>query len=376
MEVGIVFGFLAVVCAHLSQKTKIPVADAGAGVVAYRYKEFSKVSFFISFLLLAVPCFLCGTGTDMKVYARLFDSWSVEDLTDSIFESGYIILNILLKAIVGNAYVGVGIIKVLSIFLVYRSLYLLKDRLNLGIAVGSYVVLLYIFNYHLLRILLALGMVFLALSYELLGRSKRAVAWIVFAMLFHFSTIVVLLAYIVYRWMGDKITVTKLAIFSLVLVLTYIFSVSILKMLVSSFEPFKKYSLYIRGANEDLGIVQTILFIPILVTLKITYERGSKDKLYVLSAVAGIMLFFTGSLGYLLPVVSRSAYYFYWFAVVYFAATPLIQDKYIIVLGKRRANLTTVVAIVYLVMQAGINYVLNDAFMSNGLTQYAFWWNL
>lgn len=376
MVVVILFGFLAVVFAHLSQKTKVPVADAGDGVVTYKYKEFSRGLFLISFLLLAVPCFLCGTGTDVKVYVRLYDSCSFGDLTGSIFEAGYIVSNILLKVFFKNAYVGLGIIKVLSIFLVYRSLYMLRDRLDLGISVLSYVILLYVFNFHLLRMMLALGMVFLALSCEVLGEHKKAVAWIVFALFFHYTAAIVLLAYVVYKWMGDKITAGKLIIFSLALVLAFSFIVPILQLLISAYEPFKKYAVYIKGANEDLGIVQFVLFIPIVFILKITYDRGSKDRFYVLSTVFAIMLFFAGSLGYMIPVVSRMAYYFFWFAMVYFAATPLVDDKYIIVWGKKRVNSTTFAAILYLMMQVGVNYVLNDAFVSNGLTQYTFWWNL
>lgn len=376
MVVVILFGFLAVVFAHLSQKTKIPVTDAGDGVVTYKYKEFSGGYFLMSFLLLAVPCFFCGTGTDMKIYVQLYNSSSFADLTGSIFEAGYVLLNILLKALIGNAYVGLGLIKVVSIFLVYRSLYMLKDRLSLGISVLAYVILLYVFNFHLLRMMLALGMVFLGLSYELLGDHKKAVAWIVFALFFHYTSAIVLLAYLVYKWMGDKMTAAKLAVFSLALVLIFSFIVPILQLLISSYEPFKKYAVYIKGANEDLGIVQLILFLPVLFVLKITYDRGAKDRFGILGTVFAILLFFSGSLGYKIPVVSRMAYYFYWFAMVYFAATPLIDDKYIFVAGKRRMNSTTVAAIAYLVMQVGVNYVLNDAFASNGLTQYKFWWNL
>lgn len=376
MVVVILFGFLAVVFAHLSQKTKVPVADAGDSVIAYKYKKFSNGLFFISFLLLAVPCFLCGTGTDMKIYVRLYDNCGFGELTDSIFEVGYVLLNILLKALFEDAYVGLGLIKVLSIFLVYRSLYLLKDRLALGISVLSYVVLLYIFNFHLLRMMLALGMVFLGLSHELLGGHKKAVAWLVFAVFFHYTAAIVLLAYVMYKGMRNKITVAKLVILLLILALVYSFIMPILEMLISSCELFKKYAVYIRGANEDLGIVQLVLFIPIVFILKITYDRGSKDRFYVLSTVFGIMLFFAGSLGYMIPVVSRMAYYFFWFAMVYFAATPLVEDKYIIVAGKKRINSTTVAAIGYLMMQVVVNFVLNDAFASNGLTRYTFWWNL
>lgn len=375
MFVIVLFGFLAVVFAFFSQKSKISISNSCDRVTVYKYENFSNVFFVISFLLLAVPCFFCGEGKDMYVYVQLYDNWSFEDLKDFGFEPGYVLLNLFLRFFFNNAYFALGIIKVLSIFLVYVSVYLLRDRLNLGFSILSYVVLLYIFNFHLLRMSLALGVIFLAMTYELLGKSKRTLLLIVVAFFFHYTSVIVLFAYCIYKMMRNKITVAKLAVLSIILILLYMYIVPILNYLVPAIKFFNKYDTYLDSTNSNTGVVQLVLFIPVAYTLVSLYKKGSQDKFYILNTVFGIMMFFAGSLGYLLPVVSRTVYYFYYGVMTLSATTPLADDKYVFVAGKLRVNSTTIFLVLYLLMQSVITYVLNDAFVSNGLTQYSLWFN-
>lgn len=376
MAVVVLFGILAVIFAFLSQKKKVAAADTGGGVTTHRYEQFSNVYFMISFLLLAVPCFFCGTGTDMQIYVPLYESSTLSDVISSKYEPGYVLLTVLLKVFINDPYVGLGLIKVASLYMVYKSFYMLRDRVQLGFAVLSYVVLLYIFNYHLLRMMLALGLVFLALSYEMMGESKKSLSLIAAAFFFHYTSAIVLLAYVIYRWLKKEMTFVKLMVLSVVLVSVYLFAVPILRSIIASYESFGKYQTYLKDAVTDRGLAQIVLFLPILFILKVTYDRNTKDGLYVISLVFGVMLFFTGSLGYQIPVVSRMTYYFTWIAMVYFAVTPLIDDKYILVAGSWRMNSTTAASIIYLVLQCVIMYVLNDSFASNGLAQYTVWWEL
>ena len=376
MAVVVLFGILAVIFAFLSQKKKVAAADTGGEVTTHRYEQFSNVYFMISFLLLAVPCFFCGTGMDMQIYVPLYESSTLSEVISSKYEPGYMLLTVLLKVFIKDPYVGLGLIKVASLYMVYKSFYMLRDRVQLGFTVLSYVVLLYIFNYHLLRMMLALGLVFLALSYEMMGKSKKSLSLIAVAFFFHYTSAIVLLAYVIYRWLKKEMTFVKLTGLLVVLVSVYLFAVPILRSIIASYESFGKYQTYLKDAVTDRGLAQIVLFLPILFILKVTYDRNTKDGLYVISLVFGVMLFFTGSLGYQIPVVSRMTYYFTWIAMVYFAVTPLIDDKYILVAGSWRMNSTTAASIIYLVLQCVIMYVLNDSFASNGLTQYTVWWEL
>lgn len=376
MVVIILFGFLSVFFAFLSQRRKVTITDTCDTVNTNRYKSFFLPFWIVSFLLLALPCFFCGAGTDIHVYVQLYENFTFESLSDFTFEAGYVLLNIFLRIFFKNAYIGLGIIKVLSLFLVYKALYMIRDRVNLGFSILSYVVLLYIFNFHLLRMTLAVGIIFLALSYELLEMSKKAVVLMSIAVLMHYTALIVLLTFFVYKIMGKEIKVRKIAILSIALIVIYSSIIPIVQNIISSFNIFNKYTTYLNKAGTNIGVIQIILFIPIAYILIKTYKERKNDKFYTLNLLFGIMLLFSGSLGYVIPVASRIVYYFFWFAVAFFGAAPLIKDKHVFSFGKKRINSITMFAILYLVLQAFITYVLIGAFVSNGLTKYTLWWNI
>lgn len=377
MAIYIISGILAVFWGWLCQRKKISFReDPQNPLITGAYSRFSAVCFFISFLCLAIPSFCCGEGTDMPVYVNLYKSWTLSNLTSTKFEPGFILVTLVLRVFFKNPYVGLGILKVLSIFLVYRALYMLRDRISMGLSITSYVVLLYIYNFHLLRISLAIGMVFLALSCDLCGRKKAAVLLLVGTAFVHYSSLMVLAAFLVYRLLGRKIQVTKIILLGLSLVVFYAGIMPFIENLTVSVSSFDKYSVYLKNKSSDIGIVQFVLFIPILYILLMNYRHGKGERFYILSFLFGIMLFFSGSLGYLFPVAGRMTYYFFWFAVVFFGATPLMRDRIVFVAGKVRVNSVTVVSFLYLALQALITYVLTNSFVSNGLTRYTFWWRM
>lgn len=367
--------FLSVLFAFLSQKIPVSVPESNNSLINNQYSLFSNFYFTLSFLSLAIPCFLCGEGTDLYIYVQLYENWTLADLKYLNFEAGYIILNVLLHFFIKNAYIGLGIIKVLSLLLVYISLYKLKDRLNLGLSILSYVVLLYIYNFHLLRMSLSIGIVFLALAYELCGKTKTAITLTIVSVLFHYSSVTVLLVLSVYVLFRRRASIAKLSVFLVVLMLVYINIVTIAQNLVSSISAFGKYETYLNKVTPDIGVIQIIMFIPIVYILINCYKYGKTDKFYVLNMLFGIMLFFSGSLGYIIPVAGRMSYYFLWFSVTFFGATSLIDDRYIFKLGKIRVNSITVAAVIYLVLQSVVTFVFTKSFVSNGLTQYTLWWN-
>ncbi len=376
MTIIILSGILSIILAFLSQKNKtLALADC-SNVTINKYQKFIVAYYVMSFLSLAVPCFMCGTGTDMPVYIDIYDNASLTTIMDSKFEPGYILMNIFLRFFFKDAYIGLGVIKILSLFLIYKSLYMLRDRVHIGFSVASYVVLLYIFNYHLLRICLAVGMVFLALSYEMCGKTKRSFVLLALTFLVHYSSLIVLLTFIAYKILGQEMRPLKIAILSLCLFIIYTSIVPIVSNLLSSVTKFDKYSTYFNKATSDSGKIQLVLFIPIAYILLTAYRYGKRDKFYVLNFLFGLMLYFAGSLGYIFPVAGRTTYYFFWFAVTFFGATPLLRDKIVFVAGKVRVNSTSVVAVVYLILQGIISYLLTNSFVSNGLTQFIPWWEL
>ena len=172
MSFSLLIIIFAVLFAFVSQRNKVPYNCESSGSISLRYYSFNKYLFCISFILLAGWCFLSKTGDDMPAYVLYYSTWSWSDLLDFSVEIGYKLLCIVLRFVIKNPYIGLGLIKILCIALVFQSLYLLKDRLSLGFAVLAYVCILYVHSFHLLRIMIAVGLVFLGFSYSSLGKNK------------------------------------------------------------------------------------------------------------------------------------------------------------------------------------------------------------
>lgn len=332
--------------------------------------------YLLSFAILSSLCFFCKSGADIATYSYLYTSWEVNDLFSSLdIEFGYKALCILLRLVFKNPYIGLGIIKVISIALVYRAVYLIQDRVYIGLAVLSYIVLLYVCNYCLLRMMLAVGIVFVAFAYEINGKRKRCVLYLILAFAFHYSSIVALMSFAFYIILGKKISIGKMTISAIVLGIMYVSFEFIFNRATSSVEVFQKYAGYSQGSiYSSSGIAQLILFIPVLIILIYGYRNGQTDAFYKLSLVCGVMTFFTGSLGYIYSVTSRSVYYFYFFFVGYGASVMTKDNKIVFKFGRVRFSISTLALIIYLLMILYLNYILGNTLASAGLEKIIFIW--
>lgn len=364
--------FWAILFAFLTQKKQGCVAGCSADGLAHM--TFSMPLFLLSFALLGLMCFFCKSGFDMPTYMEFYSTWSFSDLSSASIEPGNKVLFIFLRMFIKNPYVGIGMVKLLSIGMVYIALYLIRDRINIGLAITSYVLLLYIFNFHLIRMMLALGIVFLAFAKEITGKSMQCFIFLLVAFAFHYSSIIVLFAYMCYMISRKNFTVLKTV---LVIGLMAVFYVNIEKIvggLVSNVGLFQKYASYSGASVGSFGFAQIILFVPTLIILIRGYCEDKDKNFYKLSFFLGIMTFFAGSLGYVYKVVGRTVYYFYFFFISYGAATPLMKNDIVLRCGKLRINLSTFALLLYLAMQFYICYINGRYFVTNGLTEYIFIW--
>ena len=367
---------LAVIFALFAQGIKSPASN-NTNIYQYRYDCFHNRFYIISFLILGATCFFCKSGYDIPTYAYNYTNWSWSSLTDVSIEPAYKILNILLSRVISNPYIGLGVIKLLSLGLVFYSAYIVREKINVGMAIFSYCCLLYIYNFQLLRLMLALGIVFLALSLEMNGKSIKCIILLVLAFFFHYTSIFVLLTYVGAKILGRKMTVTRAILTGGVLVLLFQNSVYLINRLQSSVVYFHKYESYTRNMSSTArigGIGQLLFFIPILVVLILNYKNEHESKEFAFHFILGIMTFVCGSLGYLLPN-TRMTYYFYYFFFYYCAALPLKYDKYNLRIGRTLTiGMKTSMMILYLLLRL-ILYLASGGIESNGLVIYQFIWN-
>lgn len=358
---------MAILFAKSAQKNRV---TTGREPDIYgKYEQFQMLPFIMSFCILAGVCFFCKSGTDMPVYAEFYSSWRLSDLADLRFELGDKLLFILLHVFIKDPYIGLGVIKVLSIALVYKTLYVLRDKIQIGLAVLAYVALLYVFNFHLIRMMIALSLVFLGLAYELIGRRRKCIVLLVAAIFFHYTSCVVLIVYIGYLLFSRKFSVGKI----LILVVAILFVASNAVQIVSALTKisfFSKYTVYDTVSSEGSGIVQIVLFIPIALILLKNYRSEKDTAFYQLAFFCGIMTYFIESMGYVFSTIGRLAYYFYFFFIVYGAATPLKRNDILLAWGTFRINASTVLIYTVLLLRVYVYFVAGNALRSNGLLQY------
>lgn len=364
----IISAFVADVFAISSQRCKEQRIDG------YTYQKFYLNRYLISFLILALLCILCKSGTDIPVYVNYYNLWGIDDLFSLDFEPGYVLFTVLIRLVFKNPYIGIGIIKIISIALVFRAVYLIRKRINVGIAISAYIGLLYIFNFHLLRMMMAVGLVFVAWAYEIIGKRKRCFLYLVIALFFHFSSFLAFFAYLYYLLLKKNISTTKIVISSLFWAIVFIYIPVILNSIIYNIGLFQKYKTYLAFSIGSFGIVQFLLFIPVVLILINGYSRGKNDSFYVLSFVCGIMTFFTGCLGYVYATISRSVYYFYFFFVAYCAAASTHKEKITLTLGKAKCNGSTLLFTLYILMQIFLYYIFGNGFSTNGMIDYLFIW--
>ena len=342
--------------------------------IAQIKKRYFKFWFFISFLILAVLCFCSKSGTDMVPYVYYYNTWGLEDLFDLQFEIGDRLLFYLLHGVIKNPYIGIGIIKIGSIMMIYHSIFVIRDKVNVTLSVISYICLLYIFNFHLIRMMLAVGIVSMAFSYEIIGKSKKCIILLIMAFFFHYSSILVLITFLAYKFLIRKeLSIFKvLTIFSLLLC-AMSFIVPIVTSLVNSYEVFSKYDNYISSSNH-IGVVQIILFIPIALMLYLHYKSENNTLLYKTGLYTGLLCFFAGSLGYIYPVISRTVYYFYYFFLSYASSGIGKSNKVKIRFGGYVFSIKDILLISYLIMHLFVNYKLGNILKSNGVEEYLLFW--
>lgn len=374
MNVYLITVFVAVSLAALAQQRKKTMVESASGV-SYCYTIYYKWLFYLSFLVLAVTLFLTKSGTDIPVYANYYETWTLKDLRDLHFEPGAKILFIFLHWIIPDPYVGLGVIKVITLALFYRCLYLQRHKINLGLAILGYSVLLFIYSFQLLRMMLAVNITFLAVTYEMQGRSKKCIFLMLIALTFHYSSIAALFAYIIYRMLGKGVSKSKIIVVALLFVVAYVFAEKLIDSATSQFAVFAKYTAYSQNKGKQIGALQVILLLPVICILVGQYRYQNKNKEYLLAVIWGICVCFTGFLGYLYPVSSRSAYFFYYFFLFFAPSCVLRRERiYICISTHKKIPFSLMCLFIYLILQVIAMYVLNDSFESNGLEEYILLW--
>lgn len=295
----IVIMLIAVTAALLSQR-KIFNENG----VFYKF----KFRFFvISFLALWFVSAFTNIGVDYGAYIRIIRMASFNSAWKG--EIGFNFLCIALNFLCGDNYdLSLFIIKTMTLMIFFRSLYLLRDHIRIGLAVFAFALMSYL-RFYLISMHFAAALILLSVTYLYLGSAKKGMLFYAFAILIHYSAIFLfpmyLLFYIITAW---KKKFSRLQIFLLTIgYVTVFFGIyQIYNFMVSTFSIFSQYGAYGFIKNySGLGIMQILYYIPIFYMAIVMYRCSDNKRLVNLSIVMSITGLFYAMLGYRLDVMSR-----------------------------------------------------------------------
>lgn len=316
----------SVIFAFLSQKKRV--------IDNYQFVSFHIKPFLISFAILGLFSFFITTGTDFGQYVKIYNASKISSLSNFYLEPGYRLLNIILRIFIKDAYVGVGVIKLIFIALVFRGLYTLKDDIHIGTAVLAFVTLFYLQSFNLIRIYFAGAILFCGLS-ELWKNNRvgRFIIAVLIATTIHYTAIAGLFILLVYLFINMKKIQSlpnkiKYSIIVAIALIIPIVSPFVIKFMVNSISAFHKYIAYI--GKGTLGIGQIAFYTAPFLAIIIMMLKESNEKITMAFAFV-CMCFSIALLGYSIGMITRMSFYFssaYLIVIPMFCRKILYDEEY------------------------------------------------
>lgn len=288
-----------------------------SGIYFVTYKKNKKNTLFLK-ITIALLTILEGfrafsVGNDTGVYLRIFNiandiKWDFLYVTR--FEKGYLILNILLSYITNNARV---LLIIVSIFINIGLYYFIKNNSNnYYLSIFMYVCLLFFYSaMNTIRQNIALTIIIIGFC---LIRNRKFIPYLLtvaIASLFHFSAIIAIFLYPLYKIKFNK----KNIIIILVLFMVVLLSFSrIIKYINTSNLFMYNYSLRDEGyslANSLYAL--TYIFMIIFCLLNKEYE-GEDNSFMLYTLLASVLI---NSLAIKMNIFERLADYYSVFSIIY-----------------------------------------------------------
>lgn len=314
--------FLFGCCAQQKVKSSID------GKAVYK---FNKGFYILAFLVLWFFAFFNNVGTDLSTYLKIYNTASISLMLEDVFvEPGFRFLCILIKCVVSDAYIGVGLIKTITLLLIFYSGYKLREQIHMGFFIVAYTILFYFESFNLIRISLAAALILLA--WVLFGEQKpiKSLFLIILAISVHYSAIIAIPVILLFPFVRKEKSHIIIAVMLVFTLLAIIFAPMIINWLVANVPFLNKYENYLQGSGT-VGIMQFIFYVPVAAVC--LYWRGTKEnegfnKTALCIAGWGLLV---ALLGYNYGMIARMNVYFgYNFMVL----IPLFMQK----LRQRQCN--------------------------------------
>ena len=269
---------------------------------------------FLSFIVLVLlASFRYETGTDFTTYESLYHDLNEIDTFEKFFkqlpvtEPGFILLNLMTKAIFNNSQMIFALSAFLMLVFFYFAMSRYAEKNSIMLAVVIFVGFFFAQSLNIMRQIIAIAIVFYATQYLFQKKYRLAVLWLLIATSFHVSALVVLPFWLLY---GDSTWKKRARV--ILFILFFIVVMGVLQF-PSSFSRIPVINLLLRnatpGASFGIGLIllRAPIILPILFFRKRLVQHDARNKYWL------VLLFFEllfSYLGYANEVFNRMALYF------------------------------------------------------------------
>lgn len=278
----------------------------------YVKKNISKMILVFSILIPSLFATFRMVGTDTPVYYSKFNSLNGKSLSDIFFTEGF-------KEAGNSLFIYIG--NLVDSFNVYLFLYSFFTLLFIGLALKSliredlmgisfflYLCIFYPASLNTMRQSLAVAIVFFSYKFILSKSFFQFFLWVVIAMQFHISSIVVLPVY----WLINKEKKVNWSVFlsAFVIIIAAILNFQQIFYWISLIfnnERYIYYADYTESMNSRLFFLNLVIFIFLIVVYRITESKDNNTNYYFILLLIGLTI---GITGFISPYIKRISIFF------------------------------------------------------------------
>lgn len=302
------------------------------GIIKVKFSKKSKRVpiglIILTILLIGIKGF-SAVGRDVLsgYYAGFLSADSLKTYSDPSVELGYRILTVIVHNIWNNYTFFLIVVATLTVIPVVHFTWKYQEHIFMGITLFLYTTIYYFQGLSLLRIFLAASIGLVAIDRLITKKNKSAFIWILVAVLFHTSMLVLFIPYTIFVF--NKLSRGS---YILSLVVIFIFFSVYGNQIVGSLSG--RYAVYRNTFSSGLGFQQVIYYAPIATLIyfghKFQNKKGivEENKAYKLSWALIISGFFIGEVGYVITIFGRAqvAFISLIFVISYYAKRIYVRD--------------------------------------------------
>lgn len=306
IKTQIFYIIIIAISSFLSFKSQVEINENGEKKIKFR-----KIFFLLSFLISWFVISFTNIGSDYKNYYYIIDklTWSNYNIFSSE-EPGMNLVFLIIREIVNNTDVTIFIIKTITIVIIFYTFYIMKEKLRVGYAVLSYLLLVYLSSFYLITIALAASIVYLAFDLNVYKDKKiLPIILILIAAQLHNSAYIVLPMYAILLFFhNNKQTKLKKALICIIYMIT---------ILLSSFI-FEYFSTYVKGFHYNnyktnnfsgTGVMIIFMYLPLLLLYCYIKRYNKNEKMNSAFFVFVLTSIMFKILSYRFRVIERMEYY-------------------------------------------------------------------